>query len=142
MNLTGIVNDAIKLSGELLRNNSDLGQAGCTFSHMNVYQLSIDAVVSRRYEDGPVLVLEDDLRFDKDFIAISSLLLHQLNGEQGFANKVPYDWDLLALGYCSGRSPVYVDDSHILGHLHRWDKKSPYRKSFFPIVIPYMKFFL
>jgi hypothetical protein len=30
----------------------------------------------------------------------------------------------------------------LIADLHRWDKKSPYRKSFFPIGIPYRKVFL
>jgi GR25 family glycosyltransferase involved in LPS biosynthesis len=116
VNLVGVVISAVTLSGELLRNNSDLGQAGCTFSHMNIYQLSIDAVTSTRSEDGPILVLEDDVLFDADFKAVSALLLHELEGEPGYANNEPYDWDLLTVGYCAGWYYAYAGDSIILGH--------------------------
>lgn len=79
-----------------LSRGGGLGVAGCAFSHMLMMLSVIDMP-----EDGPALILEDDVAFDHDFKKI-------LQENIDILDKTRPDWELFLPGFCYGRARDHI----------------------------------
>ncbi len=82
----------IELAGQAL----SMGEIGCAFSHLNVYQ----TILKRGYKR--VLIFEDDIR-------LSNENLKNLHGTLKLSlNELPDDWEFLYLGYANNNNKVTI----------------------------------
>lgn len=72
-----------------------------TFSHMQVWLKSYDLVASGSKVDGPVLIFEDDVLFNKEILVVAPKLINYLNFHDP-------DWAILGLGYSANHMPTRV----------------------------------
>jgi len=70
--------------------DADWGQVGCWQSHLHVF-FQIRDKIKAEGNDGPVLILEDDVSFYDEFKVILKTALA----------KLPPDWEILGPGHCS-----------------------------------------
>ena len=83
---------------EYCQKNNSWGMFGCWQSHLQVYFKIRNSGKDR--EDGPFLILEDDVHLDMDLLAALERLV----------SKLPPDWDIFYLGSSALLGGKFIDD--------------------------------
>ena len=86
------------------------GVQAVMYSHMYTLLQAIDAISNMKVKDGPVLIIEDDVVFDRYFKDRVTQALSLLN-------ENVKDWDILALGWSHmeqlGSDPVFLSNPQL-----------------------------
>ena len=86
----------------------DFGALACGMSHLKAYLRIIDYVNSAEGQNGPFLILEDDVAFDIKFKFVVPVYLNHVY-------RFDPTWDIFAIGYCGSGNPMpgYENDGYV-----------------------------
>lgn len=93
--------------------SGDLGVAGCALSHAHALLTATDAVAAKTVADGPILVLEDDVQLDSEFVARTAAIIADADAADPL-------WSMVALGHCYAADVVPVEGHELVARASRY----------------------